>query len=288
MTALRGPCLAAAFWLVAGVAAAQTVDPRAQMTSPTPGSTLPGSTVTFTWSPVAGGGDYFLQITTVPFVGQEIFYAFVRVESVTLLNLPTHGETVYVYLFTRTKGVTLAPFSYTYKAAGSAPPTPAATTTSVASATAGFDSASQNVALTATVGGGAVNQGAVTFQVLDGATNVGAAVTSAPLTNGSASVSYLLPGGTAAGSYTILAKYAGGPLFQPSSGTGTLTVNAAVPAATFAGIVPIVLDVPGTAHYTSELQLTNLGTATATVRLSYTGSIGSGSGEVLELSLIHI
>ena len=48
------------------------------------------------------------------------------------------------------------------------------------------------------------------------------------------------------------------------------------------GFVPIVLDVVGLAHYTSELQLTNLGADSTTVKLSYAGSIGSGSGDVQE------
>ncbi len=55
-----------------------------------------------------------------------------------------------------------------------------------------------------------------------------------------------------------------------------------VPTADVSGFVPFVLDVSGFAHYTSELQLTDLGARPATVRLSYTGSIGSGAGEVLE------
>ena len=49
-----------------------------------------------------------------------------------------------------------------------------------------------------------------------------------------------------------------------------------------ARLVPIVLDVVGLAHYTSEVQLTNLGASSATVKLSYTGSIGSGAGYVIE------
>ena len=46
--------------------------------------------------------------------------------------------------------------------------------------------------------------------------------------------------------------------------------------------VPIVLDATGLARYTSELQLTNLGATSSTVKLSYTSSIGSGTGDVLE------
>ena len=156
------------------------------------------------------------------------------------------------------------------------------TTTAIDNKTVAFSSAARSVTLTAAVAGGIVNQGAVTFQVMDGATNVGAAVTSATLTSGSASVSYLLPGGTAAKSYTIHANYSGGSNFQPSTGHGVLTVSP-TQAASFAGVVPIVLDVVGFAHYTSELQLTNLGAGPAAVRLSYTGSMGSGAGDVLEV-----
>ena len=50
----------------------------------------------------------------------------------------------------------------------------------------------------------------------------------------------------------------------------------------FSGFVPIVLDVVGLARYTSELQLTNLGASPVTVNLSYTSSIGSGTGHIAE------
>jgi hypothetical protein len=72
-------------------------------------------------------------------------------------------------------------------------------------------------------------------------------------------------------------------------GSGKTSFQAA-PTVTYAaansllptGFVPIVLDVTGLAHYTSELQLTNLGAGPTTVKLSYTGSMGAGSGDVLE------
>ena len=48
-------------------------------------------------------------------------------------------------------------------------------------------------------------------------------------------------------------------------------------------LVPIVLDVAsGTAHYTTELALTNRGTTGATVTMTYTASLGSGSGTATE------
>ena len=104
-----------------------------------------------------------------------------------------------------------------------------ATTTSVANATAGYNDSPQQVTLTATVqasGGATVDEGTVTFQVTNGA-NIGTAVTSSPLTNGVATVSYTLPAGTSPGNYTINATYNDGPKFTGSSGTGTLTVQKA-------------------------------------------------------------
>ena len=50
----------------------------------------------------------------------------------------------------------------------------------------------------------------------------------------------------------------------------------------FPGFVPTIVDVTSLAHYTSELQLTNLGSSSATVTLSYTASMGSGAGDVVE------
>ena len=104
------------------------------------------------------------------------------------------------------------------------------TTTSVADATATYNDNPQQVMLTATVqasGGATIDEGSVTFQVRQNSVNVGAAVTSAPLTNGVATVNYTLPGGTAPGDYTIEATYNDGPKFTGSSGTGTLTVQKA-------------------------------------------------------------
>jgi probable HAF family extracellular repeat protein len=107
------------------------------------------------------------------------------------------------------------------------------TTTSVADATATYNDNPQQVLLTATVqasGNATVDEGTVTFQVRQNSVDVGAAVTSDPLTNGVATVNYTLPGGTAPGDYTIEATYNDGPKFTGSSGTGTLTVHKAATA----------------------------------------------------------
>jgi len=106
----------------------------------------------------------------------------------------------------------------------------AATTTDSSNATVTYSATAQSVTLAATVTSpsGSVNSGAVTFTVLQGGTPVGTAVTSATVSNGSASVSYNLPAGTAAGTYTIEAVYGGTASLQTSSdSTHTLTVNTA-------------------------------------------------------------
>ena len=108
------------------------------------------------------------------------------------------------------------------------------TTTVAAPATVNASVAAQNVTLTAAVTAvpgtaGPVNAGAVTFQLQNGAANVGTAVTSATVAGGAASVTYSLPANTAAGTYTIVAIYSGGGSFNGSSGNGTLTVVSATP-----------------------------------------------------------
>ncbi|MEI6236715.1 MAG: PKD domain-containing protein, partial [Planctomycetota bacterium] len=97
--------------------------------------------------------------------------------------------------------------------------TPAATTTTASNQTCVYSSASQNVTLSATVNanGSTVNEGTVTFQLMNGATNVGVAVTSGTVSSGSASVSYALVAGTQVGAYTISAIYTPGSNFVGSS-----------------------------------------------------------------------
>lgn len=103
-----------------------------------------------------------------------------------------------------------------------------ASVTTGANASAPFSATTQNVTLTATVsaGGVASKEGNVTFQLKDGATNVGTAVTSATLTNGTATVSYALPAGLAPKDYTINAVYSGGLMSLGSSdATKVLTIT---------------------------------------------------------------
>ena len=83
----------------------------------------------------------------------------------------------------------------------------AATTTTASSTTAAFSATDQDVTLNATVtsSAGTVNEGNVTFTILQG-TNVIGTATSDTVSNGSASVSYVLPAGTDAIALTEVAR----------------------------------------------------------------------------------
>jgi Bacterial Ig-like domain (group 3) len=154
-------------------------------------------------------------------------------------------------------------------------PTQTATATTVNSNAVTFSSSSQQVTLAAAVsalGGRIVNEGTVTFQVMDGGINVGTAIHSATLTDGNAIVSYALPIKTGAKTYTIEASYSGGTNFLASSGTGTLTVNKAQSTTTFTSTAPATLVKDQT--YTPTA--TSTGDGTLTIGASGSCSITGG------------
>jgi phospholipase C len=102
-----------------------------------------------------------------------------------------------------------------------------------ASATATYSPNDQAVTLTAAVTSstGTVNEGIVTFTIVQGANVIGTAVASGPVTDGAASAVYTLPGGTQAAAYTIQAVYvdSGGVYQTASDSSQLLTVGQAIP-----------------------------------------------------------
>src|SRR5579883_2726108 len=164
----------------------------------------------------------------------------------------------------------------------------AATTTTASNATIAFSSSAQNVTLTATVtsGAGTVNEGSVQFTILEGTTVIGTA-TSKAVSNGSASVSYSLPAGTAAGTYTIKADYTDSTgnlnassdtshALSVTSSTASPTTTAASNAtATFStGVSNVTL----TATVTSSAGTVNEGKVTFTI-LKGTTVIGTATSQ---------
>jgi Bacterial Ig-like domain (group 3)/Subtilase family len=110
---------------------------------------------------------------------------------------------------------------------------PTTTITAASDATATYSPTAQSVPLTATVTGGQgmLNTGSVTFTVLAAQTVIGSPV-AGTVANGAATVNYVLPAGTGAGSYTIQAGYGdvGGTLAFSSDNTHTLILNKAATA----------------------------------------------------------
>ena len=103
------------------------------------------------------------------------------------------------------------------------------TSTAAANISATFSTTSQTIPLTAAVTGaaGTVDEGKETFSILSGTTVIGSAVT-VDVGNGTASASYVLPAGTATGTYTVHAVYNGTSDFLGSTDTGhSLTVSPA-------------------------------------------------------------
>ena len=90
----------------------------AAMQTPTPGSTLSGSTATFTWSADANSTAYWLDIGTSP-GGHTIYQSgnLGNVLTTTVDSLPTNGSTIYVTLYSLVGGQWLHN-SYTYVSAG--------------------------------------------------------------------------------------------------------------------------------------------------------------------------
>jgi hypothetical protein len=92
-----------------------TAAAAAVMQSPAPGSTLPGATATFTWSPGTGATQYSLWVGTTGVGSDNILGApNSTATSVTVNRLPTNGATVYVRLFTNFNGAWVhADYTYT-------------------------------------------------------------------------------------------------------------------------------------------------------------------------------
>lgn len=147
-----------------------------------------------------------------------------------------------------------------------------ATTTVAVNAALSYSPSNQSVTLSASVTStGTVNEGTVTFTILAGGTPVGTAVSSS-VSSGTASVSYVIPGGTTAGIYTVQAAYVDshGSFGSSSDTSHTLTIGKATPTVTWPNPTAIVY---GTALSSTQLN--------ATTTISGISAYTPGSGTVL-------
>jgi len=94
----------------------------ATMSFPTPGTTLTGSSVTFSWNAGTNAVEYWLDVGNAPLTGNYTTGA-VTATSKTVSGLPCDGRTLYVSLYTMFNGAadyTRPPQQYTYTAFSSA------------------------------------------------------------------------------------------------------------------------------------------------------------------------
>jgi hypothetical protein len=131
-----------------------------------------------------------------------------------------------------------------------------ATTTTAATVTTSYSPSNQALTLTASVtsGAGTVNAGSVIFAVYNGGTQIGFSTSAANVSNGGASASYMLPGATAPGTYSIVASYTGAGGFLSSiDSSHSVVVNKASAVITWPTPAPIVF---GGALSSSQLNAT--------------------------------
>lgn len=74
---------------------------EAQLTSPSPGSTLPGSQTTFSWSAGTNVREYFIYVGTSQGSNNIVGKSMGMNRSATVINIPTDGQTIHVRLWTR-------------------------------------------------------------------------------------------------------------------------------------------------------------------------------------------
>jgi hypothetical protein len=90
---------------------------QAVLTTPTPGTTLSGSAVTFTWTSAPGATGYILSLGSTGAGSDNLFYSgSTTATSVNVTKLPTTGVTINARLFTQLNG-TWVHTDYTYTAA---------------------------------------------------------------------------------------------------------------------------------------------------------------------------
>jgi hypothetical protein len=92
----------------------------AALTTPAPGSTLPGPSVTFDWTADSGATGYYLWIGSTGVGSNNIYNSAEKTgTSYTFTSMPLNGETIYVRLITNTGGKWISN-DYTYTAATTA------------------------------------------------------------------------------------------------------------------------------------------------------------------------
>jgi hypothetical protein len=255
--------------------------PEAAISSPTPGSTLSGSSATFTWSAVPGSTAYFVYVGTTGLGSSNIFSnsAAITATSQAVTGLPTSG-TIYVRIYSYVGGFfTSVDFTYT-GGSGASSPTVSLSPTSLtfASTAVGATSAAQVVTLKNT-GTSAVTINSFAFTGANSSSFVLTTKTCSTSLAAGASCTLSVAfkpasAGTFTASLATTDNAAGSPQLVTLSGTGTAASTTTV------AFSPTTLTFPSTqVGATSAAQvitLKNTGTTAVTVQsFAFTGTNAS-------------
>ena len=211
--------------------------PEAAISSPTPGSTLSGSSATFTWSAVPGATDYWVYVGTTGVGSSNVFLnsSAITATSQAVTGLPTSGK-IYVRVYSFVGGYwTSTDFTYT---GGSSGPTISLSPTALtfASTTVGSTSAP----MTVTVKNTGTAAATLTSETTAAPFVVSATTCGATLAAGASctvSVEFKPTAAVASsGSLSIADNATGSPQTVSLSGTGTspLTVSVTPTSLAFA------------------------------------------------------
>jgi hypothetical protein len=92
-------------------------DPRGQITTPTPGSTLTSTTQTFNWTTGQNATEYWLDVGTAAGLG-NVSAGAVTATSKQVTNIPCLNTPIFVRLWTKSGGNYQSPIDYTYTCNG--------------------------------------------------------------------------------------------------------------------------------------------------------------------------
>ena len=248
----------------------------ASITSPGSGTILPGSTVTFNWSPGSGPTGYWLYLGSTGAGSANLFNSgALQGTSATVSGLPTGGATIYATLYSQVNGA-WKPASYTYTESGSsAEATLGSLSCTTSSMTgAGTDACTVTLAKAANTGGVDVSlsssAAAITVPAL---VTVPAGATSVGFTANIAAVSSPLGVTLSAGSDSVSKTF----LVALDGATPMLTVGSSTVA-----FGDVVLSSPAT----ESLTLTSTGTLPLVIASASTSGSGfSWSGVTFPITL---
>ncbi|HEY2860622.1 MAG TPA: choice-of-anchor D domain-containing protein [Terracidiphilus sp.] len=241
--------------------------PEAVITSPAPGSTLPGTSATFTWSAVSGAAAYWVYVGSTGVGSSNIFAnsSQITATSQAVTGLPTSG-TVYVRVYSLVGGY-WSSIDYTYKAGTAAPAitlTPAAVTFPGTTTVGAIDATTESVTVkntgtaSATISGITItgtNATSFTKTTSCGATLAASATCAVTIT--------FKPTVTGTNSATLTVSDNAGSGTQTASitGTGAAAGGPAISLSTTSVTFPNTID--GTTSVAQIITITNTGTATA-------------------------